>query len=194
MFWIDLETGGLDPVLHGVLEIGIIVTDSRLNKLATFRALVLPNVEGNGDVGSFAEKMHRESGLLDEILHAGVSLPAAIDAAGKFLDEWKLEGEKNNGPMFGSSVHFDRAFLAIRAPEIAARFHYRNVDVSSFKEAFEIFGVEDITGDWPRAHKALEDIDRSILEFAEYMRVLARGLEQVTLDQASIAQADGVPA
>ncbi len=32
--WIDLETTGLDPDVHDILEIGIIITDRELNEVA----------------------------------------------------------------------------------------------------------------------------------------------------------------
>ena len=49
----------------------------------------------------------------------------------------------NSSPMCGNSICQDRRFLFKSMPKLEKFFHYRNLDVSSFKEVFKRWSPEN---------------------------------------------------
>ncbi|GIQ97914.1 MAG: hypothetical protein CM15mP3_09480 [Candidatus Poseidoniales archaeon] len=74
---------------------------------------------------------HNNSGLVDRIRTAGVSLSEAEEKTVEFLREWV---DPNSAPLCGNSVWNDRRFLDKEMPLVADYLHYRMVDVSTVKE------------------------------------------------------------
>jgi len=75
----------------------------------------------------------------------------------------------------GSTISFDRSFLKVHLPRAFGMLHYRNCDVSSFKETAKRF--------WPTialprtapesvAHRGMKDIEASIAEYRHYLERL----------------------
>jgi oligoribonuclease len=157
--WIDLETTGLDPDVHDIIEIGIIITDRELNEVAreSWSISATPYPVAMGRVWSReALEMHLASGLVDELV-LGTTIEAAAADARRFIDRSGAAGS----PMCGASVHFDRAFLRRRAPSLHDVFHYRNFDVSSLRMAAELAGLE-VPERKRGLHRALPDLEDSI--------------------------------
>ena len=77
--------------------------------------------------------------------------------------------DKNKSPMCGNSICQDRRFMAKHMPELENFFHYRNLDVSVFKELSKRWKPEIIDG-FKKAgkHEALADIMESIEELKYY--------------------------
>ena len=76
---------------------------------------------------------------------------------------------KNKAPMCGNTICQDRRFMARWMPTLEAYFHYRNLDVSSFKEVAKRWKpavVESFKKQ--QAHTALADIRESIEELKHY--------------------------
>lgn len=140
MFWIDLETTGLEPQTNEVLEIGAIVTDQWGRVESKFETTVRHDPKmynWNMSTETVVKTMHAESGLFQEVINGGggKARPKAWHDLGMFLDDNGL----NKQPMCGSSVPFDRAFMTEHAPEVASMFHnYRNIDVSSHRESMKL--------------------------------------------------------
>ena len=64
--------------------------------------------------------------------------------------------------MCGSSVHFDRSFLAESMPTVVNHFSHRNIDVSSVKELCrrlnpELFEKLEWATTPTKAHRAIDD-------------------------------------
>ena len=76
--------------------------------------------------------------------------------------------------MCGNSICQDRRFLARRMPELAAFFHYRNLDVSTLKELQQRWFAEAPSFDKEATHQALEDVRDSIAELRFYREHLLR--------------------
>ncbi|MGN6103517.1 MAG: oligoribonuclease [Kofleriaceae bacterium] len=72
----------------------------------------------------------------------------------------------------GSTISFDRAFMATRLPTAERALHYRNVDVTSFNEVARRFWPA-IHESRPRAddgaHRAMVDIELSIAQLKYYL-------------------------
>ena len=131
--WIDLETTGLDPQWAVILEVAALITDDQLETIEDELHLVVhhppPMLDNMVDV---VQTMHTESGLLSEVADSRVSQE---DAGQQLLGFFHRHiPEARTVPLCGSSVAFDRAFLARYMPDANNHMHYRSVDVSSIKE------------------------------------------------------------
>lgn len=71
--------------------------------------------------------------------------------------------------MCGNSICQDRRFMARYMPELEAFFHYRNLDVSVFKELSRRWKPEIYSGFKKSSkHEALADVYESIDELKYY--------------------------
>ena len=78
---------------------------------------------------------------------------------------------KNKSPMCGNSICQDRRFMAKHMPDLESYFHYRNLDVSVFKELAKRWKPELIDGFKKKGkHEALADILESIEELKYYRK------------------------
>lgn len=165
LLWIDLEMTGLDPEKDQIIEVGAIATDFSLQKIAQYESGVkvsqkILETRMVGDfwtkdrVKNFAKisKNGQESQKVENDL---------LDFVAKNFDE--------NQPIYlaGNSIHQDQKFIARAWPKLAAKFHYRQLDVSSFKIIFENRGVKFQK---PEIHRATSDIEGSIEELKFYLQ------------------------
>ena len=111
-------------------------------------------------------RQHGESGLTQRVLDSRSTLAEAEAATIQFLEKWTEPGKS---PMCGNSICQDRRFLAREMPDLERYFHYRNLDVSSFKIVAELW-APGVAGGFAKAstHRALADIRDSIGELAWY--------------------------
>lgn len=170
--WIDCEMTGLDPIEDALVEIAVIITDSKLSPVDPGLDLVIkPPQQAVQNMVEVVRQMHTDSGLLD-VLDQGVSLAHAqqqvLDYVRRFVPE------QGKAPLAGNSVGTDKMFLDRDMPELSAHLHYRIIDVSSIKELARRW--------YPRAyfnaptkgggHRALADIAESIDELRYYRAIL----------------------
>lgn len=173
LIWIDLETTGLDPETCAIIEIAVFVTTGDLCEVAEpiFRHCY-PQHGFLDTMDEVARAMHEASGLLSDSrigLHDGRgTLRGTEDVVLAFLQE---HTEPGACPLAGSSVHFDRAFLARWMPRVHAHLGYRNFDVSTFLEAARRWTPELLEGAPKKRnlHRALPDLEDS-LRLARYFR------------------------
>lgn len=165
--WTDLETTGLDPDNNAILEVAVIVTDDHLNEIGLFQSLVHPDYDPSTlkEAGACWEG-HRENGLIDELcrLYEECVLPSVYDTERnifEFLSTALAAGDKKP-PLAGSTISFDRGFLAKHMPLVLTKIHYRNIDVSSIRELALRWRPELETPEKKGAHRALDDIRESI--------------------------------
>lgn len=182
--WVDIETTGLDPYDDEILEAGFKVTDLDLNILHENVVRVwstgLESFWESEDVSAWAKHMHEHNGLIDDCRTDGMlkgvadtlfteSLQRILDGIGfAFKDE---NNQLAKPPMCGSSVHFDRGFLAVHFPTFAKMFSYRNADVSAVKEFMKRNNPElaaKLPEKTQEMHRALPDIDDTITEYKFY--------------------------
>lgn len=174
--WVDLETTGLDPKNDLILEIGVGLTDIEGNDYVGYESLVLnrdpilreqcvPEVQA----------MHDESGLWVALDHAHGQFtvggePEDIEILViEFLEAHGLEAGAYE--MAGSSIQFDRSFLAECMPTLHNWFHYRNLDVTSIKNACRRVN-KPVYSQLPEArklHRVMSDIQDSIAEYKFYL-------------------------
>ena len=130
--WVDCEMTGLEVGVDEICEIAVIVTDEDLNPVHEgFQVVVKPSRKAMKNMGEFVTNMHTVSGLITEI-PKGISIKKAEQQVLDYVKQWVTD--KGTAPLAGNSIGTDRMFLNRQTPEFDSFLHYRNIDVSSFKE------------------------------------------------------------
>lgn len=160
LFWMDLETTGLDAEGEDViLEVSVVVTDPLLSTKNVFNRVVHHCREDLPEMDPVVVDMHTKSHLFRDVEHALDSSEVVENQLVEFLS--KYPGQL---VLCGSTIHFDRRFVRRRWKRVEERLHYRMIDVSSVKLLGRIFyGVEKPKGA-PAAHRAFADVSESIQE------------------------------
>ncbi|WP_030426598.1 oligoribonuclease [Allokutzneria albata] len=173
LVWIDCEMTGLDLGKDALIEIAALVTDADLNVLGEGVDIVIHAddkvLETMPDV---VRDMHARSGLTDEVRRSTVTIDQAQQAVLDYVREWVPD--KRTAPLAGNSIATDRGFIARDMRELDEHLHYRMVDVSSIKELCRRWYPKVYYGQPAKglAHRALADIQESIMELAYYRRAL----------------------
>jgi len=167
LIWIDMEMSGLDPDTDKVLEVAIVVTDSKLNTIAEGPVLVVHQPDAVLDrMDEWNKGTHTKSGLVGRVKQSTLSESEVEQRLVAFLSE---HVPAKTSPMCGNSVHQDRRFLVRHLPALEAYFLYRNLDVSTLKELARRWKPEIMSGLVKQGkHEALADIYESIEELKYY--------------------------
>ncbi|MGH8274915.1 MAG: oligoribonuclease [Gammaproteobacteria bacterium] len=173
LIWIDLEMTGLDPENDRIIEIATLVTEKDLTPVAVGPELAIHQSEERlAAMDSWNREHHTRSGLVERVRASNVSEQAAEAATLDFLREL-LPAQAS--PMCGNTICQDRRFLARHMPELEAYFHYRHIDVSTFKELAKRWAPSVLEGlKKQSAHRALADIEESVDELRHYRALLFR--------------------
>jgi oligoribonuclease len=167
LIWLDMEMSGLLPDSDRILELAAVVTDAELNVLAESPVLVIHQsdavLEG---MDAWNKGTHGRSGLIQKVKDSTLDEEQASLQMLAFLKNWAPAGKS---PMCGNSICQDRRFMARFMPDLEKYFHYRNLDVSVFKELARRWKPEIYSG-FKKAskHEALADIYESIDELKYY--------------------------
>ena len=167
LIWVDMEMTGLRPEVDRIIEVAVVVTDSRLEVLAQGPVLAIHQPDSVlAAMDAWNTATHGRSGLTDRVRASTVTEADAQAQLIAFLRAWVPAGKS---PMCGNSICQDRRFMARTMPELEAYFHYRNLDVSTVKELCKRWRPEVARAFAKRsAHTALADIEESIDELRHY--------------------------
>lgn len=167
LIWIDLEMTGLLPESDVIIEIATVVTDAQLNILAEGPVIAIHREEAVlARMDDWNTKQHHQSGLVKRVQDSTFSDADAEQQTITFLKQYV---DKGKSPMCGNSICQDRRFLCKYMPELAAYFHYRNLDVSTLKELALRWRPQLLNGLVKQSkHLALDDIKDSIEELVYY--------------------------
>ena len=170
--WIDLETTGLDPRVDHILEVGVIITNDKLEYIDALELLVRAPEGCRGLASEYVQKLHDKTGLWDACASSSaMSVMDAEERIGKFMATY-FEDPANKPPLGGSSVHFDRSFLAYWMPSVHNEFHYRNIDVSTIKELVKHIAPDkayDTGNPEDKPHRAIQDLHNTLSELRYYV-------------------------
>ncbi len=170
LLWIDLEMTGLSPVHDRILEVAAIITDWDLEEKATYTGIVkVPDeIIKTRMVGEFWEK-NKES--YDGLVKQNADGKSAKTIEKELLDFVKEHCGDATVYLAGNSIHQDQKFIEREWPELNARLHYRQLDVSAWKIYFEnALGKKFLK---PENHRALDDIRGSIEELKWYLKTIS---------------------
>lgn len=172
--WIDIETTGLNPARDRILQAAIVITDTELLPVRQPLELVLhrsPTILNL--MPDHVREMHARTGLLDRVAASQLRPEAAYSEMFTYVRDNTVGAPQVI--LAGSSVHFDRAFIAQWVPRLAALLHYRHLDVSALKHLAQWWGYPPFK---PRgtSHLALDDIKNSIAELEFYRSTMMREL------------------
>ena len=109
---------------------------------------------------------HGKSGLIEKVKNSKMNESMVSNQVIDFLKKYVGKGKS---PMCGNSICQDRRFMAKHMPELESYFHYRNLDVSVFKELAKRWRPNLVEGFKKNGkHEALADILESIDELKYY--------------------------
>jgi len=170
--WLDLEMTGLDVQRDVILQAALIVTDGELRQLASIVVDIWQPEHHLAAMSPFVRDMHDKTGLLARVATSKVDLR---DAERRLL-ELLCHHCSYPATLCGNSVGMDKRFIERYMPTLAGYFHYRILDVSSFKIVAQRYFGPDAQFQKSSAgeHDALVDIQNSIAEFAHYRAKLLR--------------------
>ena len=167
LIWLDMEMSGLLPDSDRILELAAVVTDAELNVLAESPVLVIHQSDAVlAGMDAWNQGTHKRSGLIDKVK---ASMLYEAEATIQMIAFLKQHVPAGKSPMCGNSICQDRRFMARYMPDLEAYFHYRNLDVSVFKELARRWKPAIYSG-FKKAskHEALADIYESIDELKYY--------------------------
>jgi len=162
-----MEMTGLDPDKDRIIEVAIVITDGQLNMIGESPVLVVSQPQTVLDgMDKWNQSTHAKSGLIDKVKASTLS-EGEVEA--QMLAFLQQHVPSRTSPMCGNSICQDRRFMARWMPELEAYFHYRNLDVSTFKELVKRWKPEIASGLKKEGkHQALSDIYDSINELKYY--------------------------
>jgi oligoribonuclease len=167
LIWIDLEMTGLDPERDRIIEIATVITDKELTVLAEGPVLAVHQTDDVlASMDEWNTRQHSSSGLTERVRATTIEEAEAEQTTLKFVRQYVDQGVS---PICGNSICQDRRFLIRHMPELAAFFHYRNLDVSTLKILARLW-QPDLAERFEKkpVHLALADIHDSIRELRFY--------------------------
>lgn len=176
LMWVDLETTGTDVRYDDIIEIAAIWTDTELEEVSRWEAVIRWSDEGKRRIDSndVVFEMHRINGLYNQI-ESGVT-----DYVADMLwpdNDLRSEMERVNlasgrpamqqQVLAGSGVaHFDRRFLDANMPAVTDMLRYYCVDVGVVRRAWRMWTGETVpaVSQADKTHRAMDDIESHLDE------------------------------
>lgn len=171
LIWVDLEMTGVDPNNHVIIEIATIVTNLQLEEIACGPVFAIAQTQAELDkMDEWNQNTHGESGLIKRVQSSTVNTYQAEQQTLAFLQQYV---QPNTSPICGNTIAQDRHFLLNHMPQLYNFFHYRCLDVSSFKMAALWWSKKPQPQvEKASSHTALADIRESIAEMKQYKDML----------------------
>ena len=169
MVWLDMEMTGLDPVSCVPIEVAAIISDGQLEELdgASYEAVIHQPDSALEGMPEVVVQMHTENGLLDKVRASTHSLAEVDQKLAALITE---HCEAGKALLAGNTIQQDRLFIRRYFPETEKTLHYRQVDVSSFKEMVRRWYGPNAIYAKDSNHTAMDDIRSSIAELKYYRK------------------------
>jgi oligoribonuclease len=162
LLWIDMEMTGLDVKKEVPIEIAAIVTDFDFQELEIYHSVIQQDKKYLDAMDEWNKKHHGESGLTE-----AVSQGKDSSLVQKEMVQLIQRHFQEPAIIAGNSIGQDRTFIDHHLPTLAAKLHYRMLDVSSWKVVMNkkyqhVYKKKN-------AHRAVDDIRESISELKFYL-------------------------
>ena len=166
LVWIDLETTGLILKKDKIIEIAVLVTDTQLNLLDEKGYVGFVNItdEDISLMDDIVKEMHTNNGVIEICKKSSLMLEDIDRGAVEYLSQYV---QRNEAPLCGNNIAFDRSFIEYNMPLLTNYLHYRNIDVTTIKQLSQIWKGDKYAGK-ESTHEALDDIRESIEELRYY--------------------------
>lgn len=163
--WLDMEMTGLDVEKEKIIEVAGIITDTDLEELSEYHAVIFQPNEILEKMDDWNQKQHKATGLIDLIPQGKPQGTVEIE-----LINW-IESHFTNerAILCGNSIGQDKLFIDHHMPMLKNILHYRLLDVTSWKIPF---WIENIEIKKKNTHRAMDDIRESIEEFKTYLKFI----------------------
>lgn len=175
LFWVDIETTGLNHQKDKILQLAFILSDFHLNTVHDVQTFTLQcNVQSLSQMNDWCIKQHTISGLLDQVKKSSLTVQDVEKQIIMHLN--RVLTVRDTLHLAGNSVHFDKCFIQTHMPTLHSRFTHKIIDVSSIglvckhlnPEAYSFRPVKEYK------HTAESDILESIKEYKYYKMALIR--------------------
>lgn len=162
--FLDIETTGLEPEKHCVIELGAILLNDDLTEKARFHTYCRPTL--SFDLWSpWCQEQHAKTGLDKKAIVEG-----SFVWASNFVGWVEEQGALNKDTVVaGASVHFDVSFMSFFPWKLLS---HRRLDMSVLRLVDKAAG----TGFFPKpaegvAHTAIADIEFDIAQFKSAVKL-----------------------
>ncbi|MCX8514645.1 MAG: oligoribonuclease [Burkholderiales bacterium] len=181
LIWLDMEMTGLSVIENVIIEIAVIVTDNNLNVLFESESYAINQPESElSKMDKWNMSAHTKSGLIERVRQSNYTLDFVEKQLLILLKQYSYKGKS---PLCGNTVHQDRKFMSKYMPKLEEFFHYRNLDVSTFKEISRRWYPQIYSKlNKSNKHEALADIRESIQELIFYRENLLVPIATVNQD------------
>ena len=166
LYWIDMEMSGLNPEKERILEVALVITNTKFEVLETYETIVYQDKSILNSMDDWCTKHHGESGLTAKVQHGAKE--AVVEE--HLISLFKKYDPKGNCILAGNSIGQDRKFIDKWMPKFAQCLHYRMLDVSSFKIVFE--NIYNKKFEKAKKHRAIDDILESLAVLKYYLQFL----------------------
>ncbi len=153
LLWLDMETTGLEPMKHEILEVAAFVADFKepLSVPAQDNRWVVRHVYKTNwdDVSSEVKQIHVKSGLIGDCMLTGVPVSAMEDDLIMLLNDTpgSLKAtlpDAGSVVLAGNSLTLDRGFIRRYMMKLEKYLHYRMYDVSSMRTICYSLGMPEL--------------------------------------------------
>lgn len=182
LIFLDIETTGLDPALHGVLEIyaRAVLPEQSWSDIEDFNVLIYPE---NYVWSSYCLKLHTENGLMLECLEKGKSQCEASGAYREWLKH-AFDITKCRLTLAGKAVgRFDMPFLKHMCGDLSKYCHHNTLDMGSLlwkpQGSMAVLSLDELcrAGGMPKQrHRAKDDVTACVALYEQHLKVWAREL------------------
>lgn len=184
LYWLDLETTGLDPEYEVILEVSLSKAEflDPFNAKHAYHAVTFLPLNAIRILDPFVLDMHTKNGLLTEC-QASTKTMHEVEQDLLSLVPWFDDDKEERPILAGSCINFDHQFIAKHWPELNKRFSYREYDVTALKLFCRSQGMPKIPKG--EAHRAQADVEESITHAKLCKEWLATGWQHCQFKQGT---------
>ncbi len=178
---LDLETSGLFPTRHSILEVAAIpvslASNHVISKKCAYSEVVKYPSSSIYEMDKYCFKMHNLSGLISELTTAKNELKEIEQGIINLIKDVfpKVYTHRESLYLCGSSIHFDRGFINVHMPNFARFLHYRMIDVTSYSLVRNEIKPRESERKEVK-HRALADAEYSLSILEEMAEIVSKGV------------------